>query len=189
MEQWQISVINKCAKEGNLPKGFPFNKAQVGSLLNINPAEFILLSKEGFIHPAAEGSDNFNTTERWDNLKLAGSYDALMVLEGKSLPAASAKPVVAETAPTKTAAVQPIAAQPSVAATEEKKPAPATPKAEVKPAQPHAAPAPKKPEASPKPSQQTVPSTPVPQMDLVALIGIAGAVLGALVIIFSVLKK
>ncbi len=195
MEQWQINTLNKCAKDGNLPKGIPFIKEQIIAMLGINPAEFILLQKENFIARTAPDAADFTTTERWEKLKAAGSCDALLTAENKDKPA-----LVQPVAPV---LAKPAANTEKTVTTEQPKPA----------NQPPVAVAPKPQESTPKaaaPSKEaathtttpvkekttpTAPYTPSAKgtekegMDLTSIISLIGVAIGVLIIIFSVMKK
>ena len=199
MEQWQIDAINKCAKDGSLPKGIAFNKAQIGAMLGVNPAAFILLVKENFLARTAPDADSYTTTDRWDNLKKAGSCEALLASEK---PAEAPKPPVAEVAPKQPASAPvpvpeakpavketPKAAFPEAAAPKPQAPAITPPTPAPKPAM--AAPE-KAPLLKERPAPQLTPATPTPPlegMDLVTIIGIIGAVIGILIVAYSLMKK
>ena len=178
MEQWQIDVINRCAKDGNLPKGFPFNKGQIISLLGLNPAEFILIGKEKFISLTAPDLDSYTTTDRWDNLKKAGSYENLFAAEEKERLANAPKtaPVVAVVTP-----VVAEAKKENVAAAQQSPdPKPET-KNEVKKAPVT--------ESSTHTKSQPVDNSANEGLDLITIISIIGIIIGAMIIVLSVLKK
>jgi hypothetical protein len=195
MEAWQVNTLNKCAKDGNLPKGFPFNKEQLISILGLNPAEFILLQKEGFISRIAPGSDNFVTSDRWDTLKQAGNYDALVTIENKDKPviAPPPSPVVE---PKKAAAPQTAKVEekpaPAVAHIKKEEPAPAQNTAATKdttPNKPAAPPAFAKEPAKPTPAPYAPVAQPEKGMDMVSMICLAAAVIGIIIVVYSMVKK
>ncbi len=196
MEQWQINTLNKCARDGNLPKGIPFKKEQIIAMLGINPAEFILLQKENFIARTTPDGEDFTTTDRWEMLKAMASGDALLTAENKdkpvAAPVATAPPAPAAPAQKPVAAEQPKSTPPAPpAATPTPKPQAEAPKAAPVPAKETtvqaATPAKEKPAAATY--TPTAKGTEKEGMDLTSILSLIGVAVGVLIIILSVLKK
>ena len=183
MEKWQLEILDKVAHAGSLPKDISLTREQIMKQLGVNPAGFLLLTKEDLIARSSPDADAYTTTHRWENLKIAGHYHALLTMEHKEIP----KPAPPATAPEreKIPVVEAPKAEPVPVVTVKNETAPA-------PAGHHApAPAHEKEHHASSPGITFKPgiSEKVSEMDMVSMIGLGAAAIGVLVAIFSMMQK